>query len=130
MEEQLKRGKNSPGLDSAFDLAASFADHPERADRYPSGTTFIAADLPDAPELMARAVREKRPFTLVFPDGSDLVARPPEAVGLALVAVVTLAFLLERAGRNKRRAGDAPLYVPRSWTTELHSARPREAALA
>lgn len=126
--EDLKRGKNTPGLDGALDLVASFAEHPERADRYPAGTAFIAGDLPDAAELVRDAVREKRPFTVVYPDGSDWTARPPEGTKLALAIALAALFLLDLAARKKHVASDERLYVPRSWTVE-YTRSAREPAL-
>ena len=116
--EELARSTNTPGTDAAFDTLARVAVDPESDERYPSGTVLIPADSPDASALIAQAIAAGRPITLVLPDGSDLVARPPEAKGVGLLVVLVLAWLLDRAS-NKR---DRPTFVPRKWVTEFHAA--------
>jgi hypothetical protein len=116
--EELAKSKNTPGTDAAFDLLSRVAVDPEREERYPSGTVLIPADSPDASKLMSRAIEERRPMAIVFPDGSDVVARPPTATGAAQIAVLSLLWLAD----HLRRKGDRQTFVPREWVTEFHAA--------
>ena len=43
-------------------------------DRYPEGTTFIAADQEDFGSVLAEAVAEHRPVAIFFPAGHEIVA--------------------------------------------------------
>jgi len=43
-------------------------------DRYPEGTTFIAADQDGFGSILAEAVAEHRPLAIVYPDGREIVA--------------------------------------------------------
>ena len=45
-------------------------------DRYPSGTSFIAADLPSFDSHFRRAIREDRAVVVVLPDGDELFVEP------------------------------------------------------
>lgn len=117
--EKLARSQNTPGTDAAFDLLGEIAIDPDSDERYPDGTVLIPADSPDASTLMSLAIGESKPIAIVFPDGSDVVARPPTASGLALLVVVGLLWLADHV-RHKR---DRPTFVPREWVTEFHSAR-------
>lgn len=116
--ENLARSQNTAGTDASFDLLSRIAVNPESGERYPSGTVLIPADSRDSSVLISRAIRERKPIALVFPDGSDVVARPPEVTGLALVIVRGLLWLAERAPRKR----DRPTFVPREWVTEFHAA--------
>jgi hypothetical protein len=42
-------------------------------DRYPEGTTFIAADQEGFSAILAEAVAEHRPVAIFFPDGHEIV---------------------------------------------------------
>jgi len=66
-----------------------------------------------------RAIEERRPIAFVFPDGSDILARPPASHGLALLLAVRLIAIAELLGRRR----DRPTFVPREWVTEFHAAR-------
>ncbi|HYM56171.1 MAG TPA: hypothetical protein VES97_12480 [Solirubrobacteraceae bacterium] len=122
--ENLARSNNTPGTDAAFELLARVAVDPESDERYPDGTVLVPADSADTSAVISRAIGERRPIALVFPDGSDVVARPPEVTGLALVVVLGLLWLADRAGRRR----DRPTLVPREWVTEFHAASPPEEA--
>jgi hypothetical protein len=125
--EKLARSENTPATDASFDLLSEIATDPESDQRYPDGTVLIPADAPDTSALIARAITERKPIAIVFPDGSDFVARPPEARGLALRLLIAVLWLADRAKRNR----DRPTFVPREWVTEFHEASPRrEAQLA
>jgi hypothetical protein len=117
--EKLARSQNTPGTDAAFGLLGEIAVDPESDERYPDGTVLIPADSPDASTLLSRAIGESKPIAIVFPDGSDVVARPPTASGLALLVVVGLLWLADHV----RRKRDRPTFVPREWVTEFHTAR-------
>jgi hypothetical protein len=45
-------------------------------DRYPSGASFIAADLPSFHSHFRRAISEGRPVVVVLPDGDELLIEP------------------------------------------------------
>jgi hypothetical protein len=114
------------GVDASFDLLSRIATDEESDSRYPDGTVLVPADSPEASVALARAIAKRRPIALVFPDGSDVVARPPETSGLILVIVVGVLWLADRAGRRRDRS----TFVPREWVTEFHAApRPRAAEL-
>ena len=112
------RSTNTPGTDAAFDTLARIAVDPTSDGRYPSGTVLIPADSANVSVLISRAIESRKPITLVFPDGSDLVARPPDAEGLSRPVIVGLAWLLDRASKKRHR----PTFVPREWVTEFHEA--------
>jgi hypothetical protein len=116
--EKLARSKNTPGTDAAFDLLSEIAVDPDSDERYPDGTVLIPADSPDASVLISRAIEKRRPIAIVFPDGSDVVARPPTASGPALMVVIGLLWL----ANHVRRKRDRPTFVPREWVTEFHAA--------
>jgi hypothetical protein len=44
--------------------------------RYPSRTSFIAAELPSFHDHFRRAIREVRPVVVVLPDGDELLVEP------------------------------------------------------
>jgi len=117
--EKLARSQNTPGTDAAFDLLGKIAIDPDSDERYPDGTVLIPADSPDASSLMSGAINERKPIAIVFPDGSDVVARPPTASGVVLLAVVGLLWLADHI----RRKRDRPTFVPREWVTEFHAVR-------
>ena len=119
--DELARSKNTPGTDAAFDTLSRIAVDPQSDERYPNGTVLIPADSPDASALISRAIGESKPITLVFADGSDVVARPPDAKGVLLLLILGLSFLLGLASKRT----DRPTFVPREWVTEFHAA-PRE----
>lgn len=116
--EELGQSKNTPGTDAAFDLLGRVAVDPQSDERYPTGTVVIPADSPDASLLMSRAIDQRKPIAIVFPDGSDVVARPPTATGAALLVVLGLLWLAD----HLRRKRDRPTFVPREWVTEFHAA--------
>lgn len=45
-------------------------------DRYPNGTSFLAADLPSFDEHFRRITRERRPVVVVLPDGDEVLLTP------------------------------------------------------
>ena len=60
-------------LDRATESALRAIDAP---DRYPSGTSFIAADLPSFDAHFRRVTAEGRPVVVVLPDGEELLLQP------------------------------------------------------
>jgi|GEM_PF-1106515 hypothetical protein len=122
--ERLAHTKNTPATDSSFELLSRIAVDSRSDERYPDGTVLVPADSPDASLVLSRAIRERRPIALVFSDGSDVVARPPEADGLALVIVISLMWLADLVARKR----DRPTFVPREWVTEFHAAPARREA--
>jgi hypothetical protein len=122
--ERLAQSKNTPATDSSFELLSSIAVDSRSDERYPDGTVLVPADLPDISLLLSRAIGERRPIALVFPDGSNVVARPPETDGLALVIVISLLWLADLVGRRR----DQPTFVRREWVTEFHPAPARREA--
>jgi hypothetical protein len=122
--ERLAHSKNTPATDASFDLLSRIAVDPRSDERYPDGTVLVAADSPDTSRVLSRAIDEHRPIALVFPDGSDVVARPPEAGGLALIVVLGLMWIADLVSRKR----DRPTFVPREWVTEFHAAPSRREA--
>jgi hypothetical protein len=122
--ERLAHSKNTPATDSSFELLSRIAVDADSEERYPDGTVLVPADSADASAVLSRAIGERRPIALVFSDGSDVVARPPEADGLALVVVVSLMWIADWVGRKR----DRPTFVPREWVTEFHAAPARREA--
>lgn len=116
--EELARSQNTRGTDASFDLLAELAANAEDHGRYPDKTILIPSDAPDASVLIARAIEDRRPIAVVFPDRSDVVARPPEVAGILLGFVLVALWLADRASKNR----DRPTFVPREWVTEFHAA--------
>ena len=117
---------NTPGVDASFELLSRIAADRENDSLYPHGTVLVPADSPDASIAIARAIEERKPVALVFPDGSDVVARPPVSHGLRLFAALVLLWAVNRLARKP----DQPTFVPREWVTEFHAApSPGEAEL-
>jgi len=116
--DELARSKNTPATDASFDALARIAVDAESDARYPSGTVLIPADTSDVSLLVSTAVKDEKPIALVFPDGSDWVARPREQKGLALLLLLGLLWLVDRASKKR----DRPTFVPREWVTEFHPA--------
>lgn len=63
-----------------FDAAIEDAIE-ERPERYPNGSVFVGADLPDLGSALARDIREGRPVVLVYPDGAERIIEPREPPG-------------------------------------------------
>jgi hypothetical protein len=66
-------------MDAAFDALARIATDPASDSRYPTGSVLVAVDSPDTYVLIARAIEGRQPVALIWPDGSDVVIRPPES---------------------------------------------------
>jgi hypothetical protein len=120
--ENLAQSANTPATHVASDLLTRIAVEAANDERYPDGTILIPADSPDTSILISRAIADRRPMALVFPDGSDIVARPPGNHGLGLLVVLLLLGVADFL----RRKRDAATFVPREWVTEFHAARQTE----
>ncbi len=116
--EELARSKNTPGTAASFDLLSRVAVDTEGDERYPDTTILIPSDAPEASALIGRAIEDRRPIALVFPDGADVVARPPGTAGILLAFVLLALWLADRASKKR----DHPTFVPREWVTEFHAA--------
>jgi hypothetical protein len=119
--ENLANSSNTAATNAAGELLTRIASDPANDDRYPDGTVLIPADSPDTSTLISRAIADRRPMAVVFPDGSDIVARPPENHGLGLLILL---LLLGIADLLRRKRDDAT-FVPREWVTEFHAAGSR-----
>ncbi|HEY3866681.1 MAG TPA: hypothetical protein VGL54_11435 [Solirubrobacteraceae bacterium] len=116
--EKLAVNTNTLATDAGFELLTQIAIDPANDERYPNGTVLIPSDARHTSKSIGRAIEERRPIALVFPDGSDIVARPPAGHGLALLLAVRLLAIAEVFGRGR----DRPTFVPREWVTEFHAA--------
>jgi hypothetical protein len=117
--EKLAVNSNTPATDAGFELLTRIAIDPANDERYPNRTVLIPSDASHTSTSIARAIEERRPIALVFPDGSDLLMRPPARHGLALLLMVRLIAIAELLGARR----DRPTFVPREWVTEFHAAR-------
>lgn len=101
----------SSPLDRATESALRAIDAP---DRFPSGTSFIAADLPSFDAHFRRVTAEGRPVVVVLPDGEELLLQPRP--GLRRLAGRARQALL-RISRATRSSDAGPL---------VHSGAPGE----
>jgi hypothetical protein len=91
MNQPESSAASSP-VDRAVESALDAIDAPER---YPSGTSFIAADLPSFDSHFRRVTSEGRPIVVVLPDGDELLLRPRQDASRILTrALRTLARIL------------------------------------
>jgi hypothetical protein len=116
--EKLAHSKNTPGTDAAFDLLDRVAIDPATDQRYPNETVLVPADSRDASRLVARAASERRPIAIVFPDGSDVVWRPPTGLNPTSLATTGLLWLADHIRRKDERS----TFVPRYWVADFHAA--------
>jgi hypothetical protein len=119
--DNLASNSSTPATTAASELLARIATDRANHGRYPDGTVLIPADSADTSILISRAIADRRPMALVFPDGSDILARPPDNHGLGLLIVL---ILLGIADFLRRKREDAT-FVPREWVTEFHAAGSR-----
>ncbi len=117
--EKLAANSKTPATDAGFELLTRIAIDPANDERYPNRTVLIPSDASHTSKGIARAIEERRPIAIVFPDGSDLLMRPPTGHGLVLLLAVRLLAIAELFGRGR----DRPTFVPREWATEFHAAR-------
>lgn len=91
-------------------------------DRYPEGTTFIAADQEGFGSILAEAVAEHRPLAIVYPDGREIVAA---ARGGALAFFEHL-LTRRRESKGKHREPIVPL--PADYQVEIRDRQSLAAA--
>jgi hypothetical protein len=80
-------------------------------DRYPEGTTFIAADQEGFGSILAEAVEEHRPLAIVYSDGREIVAAPRSG------ALAFFERLLTR--RREVRQGQPAVHLPADYRVEI-----------
>ncbi len=68
--EKLERSKFTRAGEVANERLIEAVLDPER---YPKGTTFIAADQEGFSAILAEAVAEHRPVAIFFPDGHEII---------------------------------------------------------
>jgi hypothetical protein len=83
-------------------------------DRYPEGTTFIAADQEDFGVILAEAVAEHRPLAIVYPDGREIVAAPRGGA---------LAFFEHLLTRRRALQDGKPAILPADYQVEIRDRR-------
>lgn len=78
--EELERSKFTAAGKIANERLAEAVLDP---DRYPEGTTFIAADQEGFSAALSEAVADHEPVAIIYPDGREVVAAPRSgALGL------------------------------------------------
>lgn len=80
-------------------------------DRYPEGTTFIAADQESFGAILAEAVAEHRPVAIVYADGREIVAAPRGG------ALAFFEHLLTR--RREAKHGVLAVPLPADYQVEI-----------
>lgn len=89
-------------------------------DRYPEGTTFIAADQESFGAILAEAVAEHRPVAIVYADGREIVAAPRGG------ALAFFEHLMTRRREPKHGAPAVPL--PADYQVEIRDSEALAAA--
>ena len=97
--EELERSKFTPAGEIANERLIDAVLDP---DRYPEGTTFIAADQEGFGSILAEAVADHRPLAIVYPDGREIVAAPRGG------ALAFFEHLLTRRREPRRRSASRP----------------------
>ncbi|MGH2880967.1 MAG: hypothetical protein ACRDK4_15340 [Solirubrobacteraceae bacterium] len=105
-----------PPMDRAVEATLKALEDP---DRYPSGTSFLAADLPSFDAHFRRITSEGRPIVVVLPDGEELLLQPGRhrlARGIARLLKPLLGFLGPRSSDSAPLVGSGapgePFEVP------------------
>lgn len=80
-------------------------------DRYPEGTTFIAADQQGFDSILAEVVEDHRPLAIIYPDGREIVAAPRGG------ALAFFEHLLTRRREPKHSTPSVPL--PADYQVEI-----------
>ncbi len=115
--EKLERSKFTAAGEIANERLIEAATNP---DRYPEGTTFIAADQEGFRAILAEAVAEHRPLAIVYPDGREIVAAPRGG------ALAFVEHLLTRRRESKYREPAVPL--PADYQVEIRDRQSLAAA--
>ncbi len=97
--EELERSKFTPAGEIANERLIDAVLDP---DRYPEGTTFIAADQEGFGSILAEAVAEHRPLAIVYPDGREIVAAPRGGALALFEHLLTVAVKSSRVSRPCR----------------------------
>jgi hypothetical protein len=106
--EELERSKFTPAGEMANERLIEAVLDP---DRYPEGTTFLAADQEGFGTALAEAVAEHRPLAIVYPDGREIVAAPRSG------ALAFFEHLLSRRREPRHREPVVPL--PADYRVEI-----------
>ncbi|HZK16281.1 MAG TPA: hypothetical protein VFC52_06810 [Solirubrobacterales bacterium] len=114
--EELERSKFTPAGEIANERLINAMLDP---DRYPEGTTFIAADQEGFSSILAEAVADHRPLAIVYPDGREIVAAPRGG------ALAFIEHLLSR--RREPKDARLPVPLPADYRVEI---RDRQLAAA
>jgi hypothetical protein len=91
-------------------------------DRYPEGTTFIAADQDGFGAALAEAVAEHRPLAIVYPDGREIVAAPRGG------ALAFFEHLLTRRRESNGGHHEPAVPLPADYRVEIRNPLPLAAA--
>jgi hypothetical protein len=106
--EELKRSTFTAAGEIANQLLIEAVTDP---DRYPEGTTFLAADQEDFGSALAEAVAEHQPLAIVYPDGHEIVASPRGG------AFAFFKHLLTR--RRESKHGQPAILLPADYQVEI-----------
>lgn len=115
--EELERSKFTSAGEIANQRLIEAATDP---DRYPEGTTFIAADQDGFSSILAEAVAEHRPLAIVYPDGREIVAAPRGG------ALALFEHLLTR--RRAVKEGQPAIPLPADYRVEVRDRQSLAAA--
>jgi hypothetical protein len=106
--EKLKRSKFTRAGEIANERLVEAVLDP---DRYPEGTTFIAADQEGFDSILAEAIRDHRPLAIIYPDGREIVAAPRGG------ALAFFEHLLTR--RREPTDGQPAMPLPADYQVEI-----------
>jgi hypothetical protein len=113
--EELERSKFTPAGEIANERLIDAVLDP---DRYPEGTTFIAADQDGFGSILAEAVAEHRPLAIVYPDGREIVAAPRGG------ALAFFEHLLTRRRESKGKRREPVVPLPADYQVEIRDRQP------
>lgn len=113
--EELERSKFTAAGEIANERLIEAATNP---DRYPEGTTFIAADQEGFGAALSEAVAEHRPLAIVYPDGREIVAAPRGG------ALAFFENLLTRRRESKTKRRDPVVPLPADYQVEIRDCQP------
>lgn len=115
--EKLERSKFTRAGEIANERLAEAVLDP---DRYPEGTTFIAADQKGFDSILAEAVENHRPLAIIYPDGREIVASPRGG------ALAFIEHLLTRHREPQHGVPSVPL--PADYRVEIRGGQALAAA--
>jgi hypothetical protein len=115
--EELERSKFTAAGEIANQRLIEAVTDP---DRYPEGTTFLAADQEGFDSILAEAVENHRPLAIIYPDGREIVAAPRGG------ALAFIEHLLTRHREPKHGAPSVPL--PADYQVEIRGGQALAAA--